>query len=119
LSAGALRLRAAVGRFIVLGVVKRRIAFLISLVLVLLALALRLGALGQFQEGYRLMRESELLTFPAEQSGRGALLLYLSLPLAVASAAFVFVSRRRREPAWRWVTVGLLGLYLLVSFAPA
>ena len=93
-------------------------AFLISLVLVLFALALRLGALGQFQQGYRMMRESGLRTFPEEQSRRGALLLYLSLPLAVASAASIFVSRRRREPAWRWVTVGLLGLYLLVSFAP-
>jgi hypothetical protein len=98
---------------------KARKVFLFSLALALFALALRIGALGQFQEGYRMMRESGLHQFPTEQSRRGAFLLYVSLPLAVMSAACVFVSRRRREPAWRWVTIGLLGLYLLVSFAPA
>ena len=98
---------------------KERMVFLISLVLVFFALALRLGALGQFQEGYRMMRETGLRNFPVEQSRRGALLLYFSLPLAAASAVCVYVSRRKREPAWRWVTNGLLGLYLFVSFAPA
>jgi hypothetical protein len=55
----------------------------------------------------------------SEQSRRGAVLMYASLPFAVAGAALVFISFRRREPAWRWITLGLLGLYLLVSIAPA
>ena len=98
---------------------KVRMIFLLSLAFALLAVALRLGALGQFQDGYRIMRETGLHEFPAVQSRRGAFLLYISLPLALVSAACVFVSRRRREPAWRWITIGLLGIYLLVSFAPA
>src|SRR4051812_44947149 len=97
---------------------KARSAFLLSVAFVLVALSFRLGALGQFQEGYRIRRETGQREFPAEQSRRGAALLYASLPVAVISAVCVFISFRRREPAWRWVTVGLLGLYLLVSFAP-
>ena len=98
---------------------KARKIFFLSVAFAVLAVAMRLGALGQFQDGYRVMREAGVHQFPAEQSRRGALLLYISVPLALASAAFVFVSHRRREPAWRWVTIGLLGIYLLVSFAPA
>ena len=98
---------------------KARKIFFLSVAFAILAIALRLGALGQFQDGYRVMRETGVHQFPADQSRRGALLLYVSVPLALASAAFVFVSHRRREPAWRWVTIGLLGIYLLVSFAPA
>ena len=98
---------------------KARWIFFLSLVLVLLAVVLRLGALGQFQDGYRIMRETGLHQFPPEQAHRGAFLLYISLPLALAGAVCVFVSYRRREPAWRWFAIGLLGVYLLVSFAPA
>jgi hypothetical protein len=99
--------------------VKNRAAFIVSVSLVLIALSLRLWALGQFQEGFRIRAQTGQRDIPAEQSQRGALLLYVSLPLAIAGAASVVISYRRREPAWRWVTVGLLGLYLLVSFAPA
>src|SRR4051794_16084876 len=98
---------------------KARWAFLFSVVLVLLAFSLRLAALGQFQEGYQIRRETGNRDFPVAQSRRGAVLLYSSLPLAVASAVFIFISFRRREPAWRWITVCLLALYILVSFAPA
>jgi hypothetical protein len=98
---------------------KVRKLFLLSLALALSAVALRCAATGQFEDGYRMMRETGLKHFPAEQSGRGALLLYISLPLAFASAACIFASHRRREPAWRWVTIGLLAIYLVVSFAPA
>lgn len=98
---------------------KLRKIFFLSLAFALLAVALRLGALGELQDGYRMMNQQGLHHFPAEQSHRGALLLYSSLPLALMSAACVFVSHRRREPAWRWITVALLGIYLLVSFAPA
>jgi hypothetical protein len=94
-------------------------AFLMSVVLVLVALSLRLGALGQFQEGYRIRAQKGQREVPAEHSRRGALFLYASLPLAIAAVISVFISYRRREPAWRWVPVGLLGLYVLVSFAPA
>jgi len=99
--------------------VKTRLAFLLSVVLTLLALSLRLGALGQFQEGYRIRAQTGQRAIPAEQSRRGALLLYASLPLAATGLVSVFISYRRREPARRWITVGLLGLYLLVSLAPA
>src|ERR1700679_2383926 len=98
---------------------KARKIFFLSLALALFAVALRLAALGQFEDGYRMMREAGLHQFPPEQAHRGAFLLYISLPLALISAACVVVSYRRREPAWRWVTIGLLGVYLLVSFAPA
>ena len=98
---------------------KARKIFFLSVAFAFLAVALRLGALGQFQDGYRVMRESGVHQFPAEQSRRGALLLYISAPLALVSAVCVFVSYQRREPAWRWVTIGLFGIYLLVSFAPA
>jgi hypothetical protein len=102
-----------------LAVVKARKIFFASLALAILALALRLGALGQFQDGYRILRETGLHEFPPEQAHRGAFLLYASLPLALASAVCVFASCRRREPAWPWVAIGFLGVYLLVSFAPA
>ena len=93
--------------------------FFVSVAFAVVAVALRLGALGQFQDGYRVMSETGVHHFPAEQSRRGAFLLYVSVPLALVSAACVFVSHRRREPAWRCVTIGLLGIYLLISFAPA
>jgi hypothetical protein len=98
---------------------KIRSAFLLSLLLALIALLLRYGALGQFQEGYRIRAQTEQREFPAQQAHRGAILLYSSLPLAAASAAFTFISYRRREPAWHWITLGLLAFYLIVSFAPA
>jgi len=98
---------------------KPRKIFFLSVAFAIFAVWLRLGALGQFQDGYRVMRETGVHQFPAEQSRRGALLLYFSVPVAMVSAACVFVSHQRREPAWRWVTMALLGIYLLVSFAPA
>jgi hypothetical protein len=98
---------------------KARKIFFVSVAFAVLAVALRLGALGQFQDGYRVMRETGVHQFPAEQSHRGAFLLYVSVPLALLSAACAFISYRRREPAWRWITIGLLGIYLLISFAPA
>jgi len=96
-----------------------RIAFLFSLPFVLFALGLSFGARGQLERGYQLMRDSGVQKFPVEQSHRAALLLYTSFPLAAASLAFLVVSYRRREPAWRWIIIVLLGLYLLVSFSPA
>ncbi|MDB6121442.1 MAG: hypothetical protein JWQ71_435 [Pedosphaera sp.] len=98
---------------------KVRLAFCLSLVFVLIALSLRFAALGQFQEGYRIRAQTGQREFPSQQSHRGALLLYLSLPLAAASAACMLISYRKKEPAWRWLTIGLLIVYLLISFAPA
>jgi len=76
--------------------VKTRSAFFLSLAFVLVGLSLRLGALGQFQEGYRIRAQSGQRDFPAQQSRRGAALLYASLPFAIASAVYAFVSYRRR-----------------------
>src|ERR1043165_1303331 len=98
---------------------RARQAFVLSIALVLLALSLRLAALGQLQEGYRIRRESGQRDFPVAQSRSAAWLLYSSVPLAAASTVFLFVSFRRREHAWRWITACLLALYLLVSLAPA
>ena len=97
---------------------KARGAFLLSLAFALVGLSLRLGALGQFQDGVRIRAQSRLRDYPADQWRRGAALLYASLPFAIASAVYAFISYRRREPAWRWATVALLGFYLVVSLAP-
>jgi hypothetical protein len=100
--------------------VKLRKIFCLSLVLALVAIALRFGAQGQFEYGYRLMRETGLHQFPLEQSRSGSFLLYISMPVALLSAVCVVVSFRRREPAWRGVTIVLLALYLVILFfAPA
>jgi hypothetical protein len=98
---------------------KSRIAFFVSLLLVLVALCLGAAAKGQLELGYRMMRELGLKKFPEAQSDRGALLLYTSFTLAAASLVCLVISYRKREPAWRWIVVVLLGLFLLISIAPA
>ena len=97
---------------------RTRLAFILSITLALLALALLFEGRGQLEQGYRIRRDTGQSAFPAEQSNRGAVMLYTSIPLAIASAVCAVLSRRRREPAWRWVTVVFLCLYLFVMLAP-
>ena len=96
---------------------KARSMFLLSLLLVVVAVVMVLGARGQLEQGVQAWQSGNRELF-REFSRRGAWLLYPAWALAVGGAACLFVSHRRREPGWRWTVVVLLGLFLLFSCSP-
>ena len=97
---------------------KSRAAFLCSIVFVLCALSFLFAARGQIERGFRAKLTSDANHSPQPHFKAGALFLYVSIVLALASAIATFLSKRKHEPAWRWVTIVLLALYLFIVFAP-
>jgi hypothetical protein len=91
--------------------------FLLSLVLVAVAIVMALGGRGQFEQGVHAWQSGNRELF-RQFSQRGAWLLYPAWVLAIGGAAFLFVSHRRREPGWRWTVIVLLGLFLLFCCSP-
>jgi hypothetical protein len=96
---------------------KARSMFLVSLALAIAAVLVVIGARGQFEQGVRAWQSGERARF-TQLSHNGAWLFYSAWALAVVGAACLFLSYRKREPAWRWAVLVVLGLFILLSFAP-
>jgi hypothetical protein len=99
---------------------------LLSLILVILAMAVHGGALKDWSRHGQL--RAQAISAAPEKMGalraeadwlshRGSVLYAVGLGLAVAALASLVVSFRRHEPArWRAVPVGLLAGYLIFQF---
>jgi hypothetical protein len=97
-----------------------------SLVLVVFALCVDLGAKGQFSQGMSLRAHSVTASPEQRQQMRSEATSFetrsvvfglFGLCLAVSSLVCLVVSFRRHEPAWwRSVPVALLVVYLLLQF---
>ena len=99
------------------GDMKARSMFLLSLLLLIGALFMVLKGRGQLNEAFQAWHRGDHELF-RQFAHRGAWFLYPAWALAAGGAACLFVSYRRRERAWRWVVVVLLGLFLLLGLAP-
>ncbi len=91
--------------------------FLLSLILMVGALLLVLEGRGQLEEAFRAWRSGDRELF-RQFAHRGAWFLYPAWALAAGGVACLFASYRRRERAWRWTVLVLLGLFLLFGLAP-
>ena len=91
--------------------------FLLSLFLMLGAILMVLGGRGQLEEGVRAWQSGDRELF-RQLAHRGAWFIYPAWALAVGGVACLFLSHRRRERAWRWTVLFLLGLFLLLGLAP-
>ncbi len=99
------------------GDMKARSKFLLSLILMVGALLLVLEGRGQLEEAFRAWRSGDRELF-RQFAHRGAWFLYPAWALAAGGVACLFASYRRRERAWRWTVLVLLGLFLLFGLAP-
>jgi hypothetical protein len=99
--------------------------FFASLALAVIGVGLHLTALKQYSCGaYAIaqaatLSDSELLAARLDASrlsSRGAVVSSIGLAFAFASVGFVIVSARKHEPAWRSLTLGLLGFYVILQF---
>lgn len=107
------------------GIMRVRLFFTTSLILAVLAIGVHLSALGQFSRSVQAIAHAATLTEPAKGAAsadtesfirRGSEFLYIGYALAVGSAACVIASARRREPARRPLTIGLLMFYAVLQF---
>lgn len=91
--------------------------FLLSLVLVVGALLMVLEGRSQLNQAFRAWHSGDRELF-RQFAHRGAWLVYPAWALAAGGALCLFASYRRREHAWRWTVVLLLGLFLILGLAP-
>ena len=96
---------------------KARSMFLLSLILMVGALLMVLKGRGQLNEAFQAWHSGDQELF-RQFAHRGRWFLYPAWALAAGGVAFLFTSYRRRERAWRWTVVVLLGLFLLFGLAP-
>ena len=96
---------------------KVRLMFLLSLILMLGALLMVLKGRGQLNEAFQAWHSGDHELF-RQFARRGRWFLYPAWALAAGGMACLFASYRRRERAWRWMVVVLLGLFLLLGLAP-
>ena len=96
---------------------KTRSMFLLSLFLMVGALLMALAGRGQLNGAIQAWRGGDHELF-RQFARRGCWYLYPAWALAAGGVACLFVSYRRRERAWRWMVVILLGLFLLFGLAP-
>jgi hypothetical protein len=92
--------------------------FMLSLILVIGALPLMLAGRGQFNEAFRAWHSGDKELF-RQFARRGDWFIFPAWTLAAGGVACLFASYRRREPAWRWIVLILLGFILLFGLAPA
>src|SRR5262252_6251817 len=99
---------------------RSRLAFSVSIASVFVALIFLFAGRGQLEEGYRIRSQTGTGcgAFPAHQSFFGAAFIYSSVPFAIGSLVCTFLSWRRRESAWRWISIVLLCFYMLVLVSP-
>jgi hypothetical protein len=99
--------------------------FFMSLALAVLAVGLHLAALGQFGRGSQTiaravtLSESERTAARLEAgryTSRGGVILYVGYAVALSSIGFLIASARKHEPAWRLLTIALLGFYVMLQF---
>jgi hypothetical protein len=102
----------------IIDVMKARSMFLLSLILMVGALLLVLAGRGQLEEAIRAWNSGDHELF-RQFARRGDWLLFPAWALAAGGVACLFASYHRRERAWRWVVMILLGLFLLFGLAPA
>ena len=104
---------------------KKRLCFLASLLLVVVALILHFGALTQIQKG--MLQRAHSVTAVAGQKqqmrtdadhlfSQGSVLGSIGLGFAVSSVVCLVVSFRRHEPGRRSIPVTLLVIYLMAQF---
>ena len=96
---------------------KVRLMFLLSLILMLGALLMVLKGRGQLNEAFQAWHSGDHELF-RQFAHRGRWFLYPAWALAAGGMACLFASYRRRERAWRWMVVVLLGIFLLLGLAP-
>jgi hypothetical protein len=96
---------------------KARLMFLLSLILMLLALLMVLKGRGQLNEAFQAWHSGDHELF-RQFAHRGRWFLYPAWALAAGGVACLFISYRRRERAWRWMVVVLLALFLFFGLAP-
>jgi hypothetical protein len=105
---------------------RQRGFYLASLLLVLLAVGLRCGALGSYSQNVQTHARAATVTGEQRKAmygeadrftARGSSLALLGFCLALASSICLYVSFRRRERAWSWlVPIALLLLYAGLMF---
>lgn len=104
---------------------KARRFFLLSVGLVIAAIALRFIALSEFNTCAGIITQS--VSQPESQRSlanalvlrhriAGSVVSVAGFALALGSLTLVLVSARKREPAWRLVVLGLLVVYLMLQF---
>ena len=91
--------------------------FLLSLILMVGALLMVLAGRGQLNEAFRAWHSGDHELFQ-QFAHRGAWFLCPAWALAAGGVACLFASYHRRERAWRWTVVVLLGLFLILGLAP-
>lgn len=91
--------------------------FLLSLILLIGALLMVFQWRGQMNEAFQAWHRGDREIF-RQMAHRGLWFLLPAWALAVGGAACLYVSHRRRERAWRWMAVVLLGLFLFFALAP-
>lgn len=96
---------------------KARSMFLLSLILMVVALLMVLKGRGLLNEAYQAWQSGDHELF-RQFARRGRWFLYPAWALAAGGVACLLASYRRREHAWRWMVVVLLGLFLLFGLAP-
>jgi hypothetical protein len=96
---------------------KARLMFLLSLVLVVGALVMVCRGRAELNEAFRAWHGGDHEAF-RQFAHRGRWFLYPAWALAAGGVACLIASYRRRERAWRWTVVVLLGLFLLLGLAP-
>jgi hypothetical protein len=96
---------------------KARLMFLLSLILMVGALLMVLRWRSLLNEAFQAWHRGDREIF-RQYALRGAWFLYPAWALAAGGLACLFASHRRRERAWRWMVVVLLGLFLLFALLP-
>ncbi len=91
--------------------------FLFSLILMIGALLMVLKGRAQLNEAFQAWHNGDREIF-RQFAHRGGWFIYPAWALAAGGMLCLFASYRRRERAWRWTVVVLLGLFLLFGLAP-
>jgi hypothetical protein len=96
---------------------KTRSMFLLSLLLTAGALLMALQGRAQLNEAFQAWHSGNQELF-WQFAHRGRWFIFPAWALAAGGGSCLFVSYRRRERAWRWTVLVLLGLFLLLGLAP-
>lgn len=96
---------------------KTRRMFLVALLLILGALSLVLRGRAELSQAFQAWHRGEREEF-ARLAAQARWLLVPAWTLAAGATVFLIASRRRQEPAWRWLVLLLLALFLLLGLLP-
>ncbi len=96
---------------------KARSMFLLAMILTFGALLMVLRGRAQLSESIQAWHSGDREVF-RQFAHRGGWFIYPAWALAAGGMLCLFASYRRRERAWRWTVVVLLGLFLLLGLAP-